>query len=760
MKTNRDRLSALTSACMLGLLLLAGTVPAAAEEKAQEKGFSFSADPIVIGAISTDVDTRSSKFQEYRDLSSGATLGFDLLGVSGDGERVFDITGVNVRRDDARYTLAYGKPGAYTLFFDYNKIVHRFGNDGHTLYTYTGGGRYEIADPIQNAIQTALVNQFAVSPAGITYPFLNNLLAPYLAVAHPVNLALERDRTLARLDLGKMGNLSWGVEYTHELRSGTRPYGGSFGFGNATELPEPIDYATTGAELAGEWKGANGGLRFGYRYSDFKNNISTMYFDNPFRYTNSTDPSAYTGPAAGSINGAAVGFADLAASNQASLAFLAGKGKAGSWWGNFSASYNQMKQNDPLLPYTLNSSIVGLTETGAKFDPTNPINLPTNSADRKVAVTAVTALGGTRFADKLGLTFHYRFYDYDNKSPEIEFPGYVRFQAVWEAIGRVAFPYSYKKQNAGAELGWDLSTATRLSLNYDRESWDRTGREVKTTDENILKLNLDTHASDKLTFHGSYEYGDRGISAYNTAASNFSFIEAEIPTNLPGMRKFDEAARKYNAFNLLAQATPSDAWSFQLGANQRNEDYDKSQFGLTYDDTLQLNAEVSYTPGEKVNFYLFANHADRKNQLKSRQSGAAPSVNPLDDWTATFKEITDTLGAGLNAKLSARWSGSVTANYSKSDGKADIFSPPGGAPDLGFGFDNYEDIKLFSLLGRLEYQLSKQAKTGLFYRWEDYTLDSFILQGLRNYLPGALLLNPALGDYRGKVLGVDLTLAF
>ncbi|HSS51068.1 MAG TPA: hypothetical protein VLX28_19170, partial [Thermoanaerobaculia bacterium] len=152
MKTNRDRLSALTSACMLGLLLLAGFAPAAAEEKTQEKGFSFSADPIVIGAISTDVNTKSSKFQEYRDLSSGATLGFNLLGVSGDGERVFNVTGVNVRRDDARYTIDYGKPGAYTLFFDYNKIIHRFGNDGHILYTYTGGGRYEIADPLQSAI--------------------------------------------------------------------------------------------------------------------------------------------------------------------------------------------------------------------------------------------------------------------------------------------------------------------------------------------------------------------------------------------------------------------------------------------------------------------------------------------------------------------------------------------------------------------------------------------------------------------------------
>src|SRR4029079_13902238 len=73
-----------------------------------------------------------------------------------DGEPVFNVTGVTARRDAARYSLEYGKPAAYTLFVDYNKIIHRFGNDGHMLYTYTGGGRYEIADPIQKRLQTAL----------------------------------------------------------------------------------------------------------------------------------------------------------------------------------------------------------------------------------------------------------------------------------------------------------------------------------------------------------------------------------------------------------------------------------------------------------------------------------------------------------------------------------------------------------------------------------------------------------------------------
>jgi hypothetical protein len=372
--------------------------------------------------------------------------------------------------------------GSYSVLFDYNKIPHRFGNGGRILHTRTSAGVYEIADPVQAALQTAVTNQFNANRAGVNFAFLNGLVTPYLATEQRVDVGLQRDRTLARVDLGKMGRLAWGLEYTHENRNGTRPYGATFGFNNVTELPEPIDYDTSGAEIAGEWSGENGGLRFGYRYSDFTNNVSTLFWDNPFRATNSNDGSAYQSPSSSSINGAAVGFADLAPDNKANLVFLTGRSKWGNWFANGSASYNQMKQDDPLLPYTLNSSIVGINFNGSTFNPTDPANLPARSADRKVDVTSLSALLGTNYGEHWGLNFHYRYYDYDNTSEEIEFPGYVRYHGVWETIARIAVPYSYTKQNYGAELGWDFARATHLALRYDRESWDRELREVDTTE--------------------------------------------------------------------------------------------------------------------------------------------------------------------------------------------------------------------------------------------------------------------------------------
>ena len=194
-----------------------------------------------------------------------------------------------------------------------------------------------------------------------------------------------------------------------------------------------------------------------------------------------------------------------------------------------------------------------------------------------------------------------------------------------------------------------------------------------------------------------------------------------------------------------------------MGDNQK---YGESTFGLQRDDTTTYNAELSYAPRESFNFFLFGSRQDRKVEQAARQSGSTPSTNPADSWFADLDETTDTWGGGLVSKFAHRWTLDLTANYSKSDGKADLFSPPGGAPDRAVGFNNYDNVKLFSLVGQLDYQINKSAKASLFGRWEDYSIDSFVLQGLANYLPGALLLDASNGDYRGSILGFAMSFSF
>ena len=102
------------------------------------------------------------------------------------------------------------------------------------------------------------------------------------------------------------------VDVQHENRNGIRPYGASFGFSNSTELSEPIDYETTHATVAGELNGERGGLRFGYRNSNFDNDTTTLFWDNWMRATDAVgNPSR--------------GFADLAPDNDAGFLFVQGR---------------------------------------------------------------------------------------------------------------------------------------------------------------------------------------------------------------------------------------------------------------------------------------------------------------------------------------------------------------------------------------------------------------------------------------------------
>ncbi len=262
-----------------------------------------------------------------------------LIG-QGEGDRELDFNAVNVRRDDARYTLAYGIPGRYGFLLDYNKIPHHFGNDGHMLWTRTGPGRLEIADPVQAALQGAIAGQFATSPAGINFAFLNHLLAPYLATAQAVNLGLSATACWRGSTSAGWAPSPGGSSTTRRSAAATGPTAAASASATPPSCRSPSTTTPPAPNSPASGTGANG-LSFGYRYSKFKNNVSTLIWDNPFRVTGATDPNAYTAPGAGSINGSNLGFADLAAGNRADILFLIGRTRFGSWFANGSASYNR-----------------------------------------------------------------------------------------------------------------------------------------------------------------------------------------------------------------------------------------------------------------------------------------------------------------------------------------------------------------------------------------------------------------------------------
>ncbi len=709
--------------------------------------FKLELDPVIIEGLNNSHTGDDAKFEEYRDLGTGFRIPWlHLSGQSRDGNRTLDFSVINGGRNDARYTMEYGLAGSWSMLLDYNKIQHRFADNGHTLYTRTAPGVYQISDAAQRYVETGITQQGAAATAAI--------LAPLFATANPVDLGLQRDRTKFRVDLGKSSAVSWFLDYDHESRTGLKAGGASFGFGLANEIAEPIDYRTDDASVGGEWHGRKASLGFGYRYSKFKNNISTLIWDNPLRAPTSTQ---------------ARGFEDLPADNDAGTAYLTGRTKlGGNWWASANATYTQMKQNDALLPYTINPGVLGTNEDGTKFDASNPATLPQRRAGQSADVLNLAANVGTHFGDNVRLNFRYRYYDYDNTSDRIEFPGYVVFHAAtFTANPRIVAPYAYKNDDLGAELAWDVMGAGTLSLSFDRKGLDRKFREVESSDENLYKLAFDSHVLDTLTLRAAYERSERSISGYRNEAEFDTFVEAEAPGNLTLLRQFYQAAKKTDAVDLQVDWQAAKAVSLQLGVKTGKDDYNESLYGLLYDKFTTVNGEIDWNLTDDNMVYLWASHEDRKSNQRSRQSGAILSTNPVDDWSVKLSEKNDSAGLGWTAKLSKQWTLDLSGEYSKADGTGDFTATPGGAPLSGtpvrtaaLDLGNYDNSKLLSLRLKLDYAISARMGIGVWYMYEDYTQDTYRLQGITgNFLPGTTIaLAPNVGDYTGNVLGLNLKL--
>jgi MtrB/PioB family decaheme-associated outer membrane protein len=711
---------------------------------------------IDFGAQRLSIDTRSSKFDEYRDVPDGALLSFFGLSSITDSGR-YVITGEDAGQRDVRYTLD-AERGDFGINVIYDQIPHRFGNEARTLFEQTSRGTFEISDTLQRSFQTSIEQQRAASPAGVNFTFLRDLVGPSFAAANTIDLGLERKRGRLELSYGPGELWDWGfasaygvkVSYFQENRVGDRQAGTSFGFGNAVEAPEPIDYVTRDVGVSGELPLRNAVIRAGIEYNDFANKIPAVLFDNPFRVTDTTDANAYQSPSSSSILGSSRGQVALPPNNKAitGTVGLLMKLPASSRL-NADVALSHWTQNDPLLPYTVNTAIT------SPLNASDPRSLPVSNFDGKIT----TLTGGLSFASrplpKLGINARYRVYDMDNKSGRVEFPGYVRFDAVWEDIPRISVPYEYSTQRGDVAVTYDLGPVT-LEGGYRHDVTNRSFRETEETTENALRLAADFRPISWVAVRTSYESGSRDFDHYDPEhAEHASFLEPGPASNLPQLRRYDQAAKDLDRISALVQLTPFDGnLAVTLHLLQSIDDYGQSDFGLLKSESRSWTAEADYAPADRWSVYAFYSNESYDTFQRGRQSGATPSTNPLDDWTAKIQDDVGSFGLGASYAINERADLKFFSRYQKVDGNNDLDSPPGGTPDIAFDIASFDDTRLWNFSAELEYRLTDVWRLSVGGWIEDYQARDAQTTGIGNYMPGGFFLAPNDSDYRGNVLYV------
>jgi MtrB/PioB family decaheme-associated outer membrane protein len=727
----------------------------AVEAPAPEAQEEVTVRRIDIGLLGPETDTNSSRFREYRAIPSGPVVPFFRL--AGGTEHRYDVSAENALQEDARYRVMV-EPGPFRVESSFVKIPHRFGNEARSLLERTGPGTYVVEDTIQRSLQGAIEEQFARNRAGVNFAFLNALVLPAVTAQTPFDLKLQRDRGRVEMTLTRDLPVDVRLSYAHEKRHGTRESGTAFGFSNVVQSPEPIDYRTQDLGLSAEWGQGWGLLRGGLRFNLFNNAIAVQTFDNPFRATNSTDPSAYQAPGSASVNGPAMGRIALPPDSRSVTGSLGGVVKFGKKTRlTADASYGQWTQDDPFIALSSNPAI------NAPFDTTDPAHLPARDLDGKIAVLSLSSALSVRPARGLGLTARFRRYDLDNQTPRIRFEdGYVRFDSAFEDIPRISVPYGYTNDQALASASYDLGRRVTVEGGYRFDRMHRTFRETEKTTQNTLFGSALLRMADWAILRASVERGSRDFDGayHGDEAEHASFLDPGPAVNLPSLRRYDQASKDTTRVSTLLQVNPVAQVTLSASYLRARDDYQELDHGLVDALNEAVSFEADYTPNERLSVYAFFTRENIESFQVGRQSGATPSANPLDDWTADLSDTVDFYGAGgtavlLPGKLDLRLMGT----FQEVDGLADLFSAPGGAPDVARratggvrDIAEWDDTRLLTVLAELGWTVDARWRLSAGGWLEDYEVRDLNTQGLTNYVPGSFFLAPVDSDYRGYVL--------
>jgi MtrB/PioB family decaheme-associated outer membrane protein len=687
---------------------------------AQEEGIEAST-AVEVGVAQVDVDTDSSKFNEYRDRRNGFflfDLRFDLL--DNRNGRYLELRGTDVSRDDQSIGLRAGRFGRWALDVDWDETPHLLSNKAQTPFIDRGDGLFVVPATVPITFKK-LATSGPDAPGVLAS---DALIAAFLEdTLHPVALGTQRDRGTARLEYQGLEALDLGLIYTSDRRSGSKVGYGPIGDRPPrtlnVQLAEPVDFHTQDVTFQADLAREHYQVGFSYLYSAFENENDIFTWQNLFA---TPQPGADFDVWDRAVS--AFGRRPLSPDNSfqsANLTFgieapLEGRLTA-------TAAYGILEQDETLLPYSFAESIL--------VDPT----LPRATADAEMNTTHLNVAYTFNPASRVNVNAFYRSYDLDNETPQDRW-WYVT-QDTSNLNGtrsfknkRVNLAYEYDTQNLGADalvrLGFWRST---LGLGYEREEIGRSFREADTSEDKV-KLQWRARPSDRLSLRLGYRFGDRAAEGFDGFVNQASYWYAPAEagtdqdnpqftfTNHPDMVRHDVSDRERHQLDLVATLTGGELYVLSANARYRTDNFDSDvrptqpllgtglpdeaaatpgdQLGLLDDDRWQVGLDAFFTPSAPLSWNVFVNYEQAESLQRSLEFNENNKQNPSavataelgpwtragSQWTADFDDRVTVLGLGATYVVTPD---RVTLRLDSSASRGEIDIDYGG-----FGVTNFD----------------------------------------------------------------------
>lgn len=644
-------------ACVVTLALaprpVAAQTPSPAQPAAPPAPMVQPSGELDFGVRITDVDADEARYERYRDLRNGAASRFHF-GKQTD-QYVLDASAFNVGYRDQQYKVNYGRSKTqFALMWD--SIPTNFSYLSFSPWIVNDTGTLTI-DPalrqqVQNRTAVGVPCAPGAPPAACSNPtnaaqaLANRSI--YVGTAAPFDLQQRRDTASFALKYSASQNLGLNFNVSSAGKSGHQPWGASFAFNDANELPLPIDNRTNDIEAGVEWANPKGMIRFSWNGSFFANDIPSLTWDNPIRATDFTnglappngpyDPSGYSNG-----NGPAQGRMALWPDNaQHVLGATALYKFAGRSSVNGTLQLTEQRQDAALIPWTINNVINNTPAVQAAFP--HLAHLPRESAEAKVR--GVNALVNFNSRPVRNLTFNarYRFNERDNQTTPFDATEYVRFDAVPEEIEEgISHQFDVTRKTFDANASFSLAGKGALRAGYTRDQFERHGRGFSDVAEDVFRVTYDTLTSQYFTVRAGFEHGRR---------RGTGFIESDIDDEgpggtQPGLRYYDEADRDRDRGTLLLTITPSDLFdvSVSYANGKENFDLEEGRFGLLSADSQAVTFGIDATPRDTVSIGATYGWEEYGAFQNSRNANPPPDpswFDPTRDWNIDNTEKVNT----------------------------------------------------------------------------------------------------------------------
>jgi MtrB/PioB family decaheme-associated outer membrane protein len=668
---------------------------------------------IDLGFRGSATDGDSARLERYRDLQSGAfsQLAFEKKTASFN----VDASAFNIGRRDQRFHASFtGSRVRFSGGFD--SIPLNYGYNTFSPWVETSANVFSLDPVARQQVQAKSIVGVPQNAADLTKTSIYRVLSPN------VDLQQLRQTGSAKMLVDVNEYASFDATFTETRKTGAQPWGASFAFNVANELPMALDNRTHDASAGVEYTRDRGMMRVAWNASWFDNNIKDLVWDNPFRATDTTpfDASGYSNG-----NGPAQGRMSVAPSNTLNSVSAVALYKLPSHSTiNGTIAFTQMNQDDTLIGWTSNPAI-----NNATVFRTFPglASLPRSTAQAKVDGVNGVLNFASRPNRIVGFTARYRYNDHVNKTPVFDAREYVRFDAVPEETGGETEQFNITENTFEAAVTFAVAPFTSAKIAYGYDGFDRTGRAFSSMKDNAFRASIDTVGNQFVTVRALYEHVKR-------EGSGFSEDAIEEGGAQGGLRFYDEANRSRDRGTLLFVVNPMDVVDVTFSMSSGKDTYNGPghEFGLMDNDNTNVNIGLNYTPNSFVNFGANYGRDHYAANQRSRNANPPPDpqfTDPNRDWTLNntenvnnfnlFVDVPKAFGNKTNVKL--------TYDYSDSD-NGFIFGGPRVASLAAVGqFLPLPNVtnKWQRLAADVSYFFQKQVGVAVGYWYEKFDVSDF-----------------------------------